>query len=158
LRTLARLAQTHFLALDRACVAGQEARPAQRAAKALVMLHERTGDAVADGTGLAGVAAADDGDADVYPTGHIGYFQRLPEGRAFLMQVPGLLNAGLPDDRRAAVTTWLVRTFAGPSLSPDFQPYTAAEARQYRESRPADIAGTRKRLYEELLAAGYAIK
>jgi cytochrome c5 len=87
----------------------------------------------------------------------IGHFQRLPQGRAFLMQVPGLLNAGLPDDRRAAVTTWLVRTFAGPSLAPDFQPYTAAEARLYRESRPADIAGTRKRLYDELLAAGYAI-
>jgi mono/diheme cytochrome c family protein len=88
----------------------------------------------------------------------IGHFQRLPEGRAFLMQVPGLLNAGLSDDRRAAVTTWLVRTFAGPSLAPGFQPYTAAEARQYRESRPADIAGTRTRLYEALLAAGYAIK
>jgi mono/diheme cytochrome c family protein len=88
----------------------------------------------------------------------IGHFERLPEGRAFLMQVPGLLTAGLPDDRRAAVATWLVRTFAGPSLAPDFQPYTAAEARQYRESRPADIAGTRKRLYEALLAAGYEIR
>jgi mono/diheme cytochrome c family protein len=88
----------------------------------------------------------------------VGHFQRLPAGRAFLLQVPGLLNAGLPDDRRAAVTTWLVRAFAGPSLAPDFQPYTADEARQYRERRPADIAATRKRLYEALLAAGYAIK
>jgi mono/diheme cytochrome c family protein len=88
----------------------------------------------------------------------VGHFQRLPEGRAFLLQVPGLLNAGLPDDRRAAVTSWLVRRFAGPSLPPDFQPYTAAEAREYRESRPADISATRKRLYEELLAAGYAVR
>jgi mono/diheme cytochrome c family protein len=88
----------------------------------------------------------------------IGHFQRLPDGRAFVMQVPGLLNAGLPDDRRAAVATWLVQRFAGPSLPADFQPYTAAEAKRYADTRPADIAARRKRLYEELLALGYPIR
>jgi len=85
----------------------------------------------------------------------VGYFLRTPDGRAFLLQVPGLLNAGLSDQRAADVVTWLVRRFAGPSLPADFEPYTALEARRYRENRPADIAGTRARLYRQFVEAGY---
>jgi mono/diheme cytochrome c family protein len=87
--------------------------------------------------------------------GQIGHLPRLPEGRAFLMQVPGLLNSGLSDERRAAVTTWLILRFAGASLPPEFQPYTADEARRYRETRPADITAVRRRVYAELVAAGF---
>jgi hypothetical protein len=88
----------------------------------------------------------------------VGYFLRLPEGRAFLMQVPGLLNAGLPDGRRAAVTNYVVKTFAGDSLPPDFLPYTTEEAKRYRENRPADIAAKRAQLYQQLNGLGYALK
>jgi hypothetical protein len=88
----------------------------------------------------------------------VGYFLRLPEGRAFLMQVPGLLNAGLPDARRAAVTNYVVKTFAGDSLPPDFLPYTTEEAKRYRENRPADIAARRAQLYQRLNGLGYALK
>ena len=89
--------------------------------------------------------------------GQIGYFVLLPQGRAFLMQVAGLMNSGLPDERAAAVTTYIVETFAGPSLPPDFQPYTAKEAKRYRESRPADIMYRRKALYRQITAAGFPI-
>lgn len=88
----------------------------------------------------------------------IGYFAAIPEGRAMLMQVPGLLNSGLDDARAAAVTTWLVRQFAGVSLPADFKPYTAEEARRYRASRPADINGLRNRLYRQIVESGYALK
>lgn len=88
----------------------------------------------------------------------VGYFVAIPEGRAMLMQASGLLNSGLPDDRAAAVTTWLVRKFAGPSLPADFAPYTAEEARRYRETRPADFAAARERVYRQIVEAGYAIK
>lgn len=91
-------------------------------------------------------------------TDQVGHFLRMPEGRAFLMQVPGLLGARLPDERAAAVTTWMVRAFAGPSLPPDFVPYTAEEAKRYRESRPADVIGRRNALYRQLLEHGYAIQ
>lgn len=90
--------------------------------------------------------------------GQVGYFTALPEGRAMLMQIPGLLGAGLSDERAAAVTTWLVRQFAGDSLPPDFQPYTAEEARRYRATRPADITATRNRLYRQIAESGYDIK
>ena len=91
-------------------------------------------------------------------TGQVGHFLRLPEGRAFLMQVPGLLSARLSDERAAAVTTWMIRTFAGPSLPTDFTPYTAEEAKRHRESRPADVIGKRNALYRQLLENGYTIQ
>jgi len=90
--------------------------------------------------------------------GQIGHFCRLPEGRTFLMQVPGLLSARLTDDRAAAVTTWIVRTCAGASLPTDFTPYTAEEAKRHRKNRPADVIGKRNALYRELLIDGYAIQ
>jgi cytochrome c553 len=88
----------------------------------------------------------------------VGYFAALPDGREMLMQVPGLLNAGLSDARAAAVTTWLVRQFAGPSLPGDFRTYSEEEARRYRETRPADITAKRMGLYRRIVEAGYAIK
>ena len=88
----------------------------------------------------------------------VGYFLRWPEGRAFLLQVPGLLNSGLTDERAAGVVTWLVRRFAGASLPPDFVPYTGEEAGRYREQRPVDIAAARQRLYEQIVAAGYPLR
>lgn len=88
----------------------------------------------------------------------VGYFLRLPEGRAYLMQVPGLLGAGLPDVRAAAVTNYVIETFAGESLPRNFLPYTAGEAKVYRESRPVDVAGRRVDLHERLNRLGYALK
>ncbi len=88
----------------------------------------------------------------------IGYFLLIPEGRAFLMQVAGLLTSGLPYERAAAVTNYIVQTFAGASLPRDFQPYTPDEARLYRETRPADLAQRRYELYVQLNAAGYDLK
>jgi hypothetical protein len=87
----------------------------------------------------------------------IGYFLRFPEGRAFLLQVPGLLAAGLSDERAAGVTNWMIEYFAGVSLSPEFTPYTAEEARRYRLSKPADIPGTRKALEAKLREVGYPV-
>ncbi len=91
-------------------------------------------------------------------TGQIGYFLNLAEGRAFLMQVSGLLNAGLSDERAAGVTNWMIRRFAGPSLPETFDPLTADEARRYRLARPADINATRRAIAAKLNAAGYRIE
>jgi len=88
----------------------------------------------------------------------VGHFLRLSEGRAFVMQVPGLLGVRLPDERAAAVTNWMIREFAGASMPPDFVPYSAGEARQYRESRPADIIGRRDEIYRTLLQQGFVIQ
>ncbi|MCW5622932.1 MAG: cytochrome c [Burkholderiales bacterium] len=88
----------------------------------------------------------------------IGYFLTLPEGRAFLMQVSGLLGAGLTDERAAGVTNWMIEQFAGPSMPKDFLPISAEEARRYRLAKPADIVGTRDAIAARLIEAGYPIK
>ena len=88
----------------------------------------------------------------------VGHFLRVPEGRAFVMQVPGLLGVRLPDERAAAVTNWMIREFAGASLPTDFTPYSADEARRHRESRPADIIGRRDEIYRNLLQQGFVIQ
>jgi hypothetical protein len=88
----------------------------------------------------------------------VGYFLRLPEGRAYLMQVPGLLSTGLRDERAAAVTNYVIEMFAGESLPREFVPYTAEEAKRYREGRPTDVAARRVQLYQQLNGLGYALK
>jgi cytochrome c553 len=88
----------------------------------------------------------------------IGYYLRSEEGRAFLMQVPGLLSAGMSDERAAAVTNYIVLRFAGASLPESFTPYTAAEAKRYRESRPVNIPATRRALVAKLREQGAAMR
>ena len=88
----------------------------------------------------------------------VGYFLRTESGRAYLMQIPGLLNAGMPDARAADVTNYILARFAGASLPENFAPYTTEEAKRYRESRPADIPGRRKLLASELRAVGISIE
>lgn len=90
--------------------------------------------------------------------GQIGYFLQLAEGRELLMQVPGLLSSGLSDDRATAVTNYLVRQFAGPSMPPQFEAYTSDEAKQLRLSRPADITAKRYKLYLDLVQMGYPVQ
>jgi mono/diheme cytochrome c family protein len=80
----------------------------------------------------------------------VGYFLRTEGGRAYLMQIPGLLSAGMPDARAADVTNYILSRFAGASLPENFVPYTEAEAKRYRETRPADIPGRRKVLAAKL--------
>jgi hypothetical protein len=88
----------------------------------------------------------------------VGYFLRTEGGRAYLMQIPGLLSAGMPDARAADVTNYILARFAGTSLPEIFVPYSADEAKRYRESRPADIPGKRRILAAELRAAGVDIR
>src|SRR5206468_207833 len=65
LRRLARLVQAGLLPLDLACVARQEALTLQEDAVVRIDLDERPRDAVPDGAGLAGRAAAVDADAEI---------------------------------------------------------------------------------------------
>src|SRR4249919_1711433 len=74
--------QTDLLALDFAGVAGHESGLAQVAFQRLVVLDQGAGDAEADGAGLAGDAAAFDGDRDVELVGHFGQLERLAHDHA----------------------------------------------------------------------------
>ena len=104
-----------------------------------------------DGRGLAskGIPALQD---------QVGYLLRADVGRAFVMQVPGLLSAGMPDERAADVTNYIILRFAGSSMPDKFSRYDANEAKRYRESRPANIPEIRRLLAAQLNAAGFPIQ
>src|SRR3990167_7197419 len=77
LRSAASLVQADLLALDFACVTGHEARLAQFRLQRVVVLDKTTGDAEADGAGLAGDAATFNRDRDVELIGRLGQHERL---------------------------------------------------------------------------------
>src|SRR5580658_4819818 len=82
LRTAACFATADLLTLDLARVARHESRLTQRLAQRLVVLHERAGNAVTNGAGLAGDAAAADVHTKIKLRGHLNHFQRLAHDHA----------------------------------------------------------------------------
>lgn len=80
----------------------------------------------------------------------VGHFLRLPEGRAYLSQVPGTLNTPLSDGDTAELLNWVLINLGRSSTPPDFQRYTAEDVRAYRASIPEDIPGMRVKLLERL--------
>lgn len=104
-------------------------------------------------------------DASGYPEkgvptmrGALGHFMRLPEGRAFLVQVPGVNNAGLSDEQIAQLTSWMVRQFSADTAPAGWAPYTAAEVVAARAHRPADIAAARAALVARLQRDGLDVR
>lgn len=87
--------------------------------------------------------------------GALGAFLRLPEGRAFLVQVPGVNNAGLGDEQIARVTNWTLEQFSADTLSAGWRPFDAAEVAAARRGRPADIAQRRATIVAELRRLGW---
>jgi len=85
--------------------------------------------------------------------GRVGYFTRIPQGRRYLVQVPNVALNANSDADIAAVLNWLLATYSRAQLPPDFQPYTASEVGELRQAR-IDVAATRRRVIDALLAAG----
>lgn len=87
----------------------------------------------------------------------MGYFVRIPEGRAYLAEVPGVSTAPLSDEEIAQVLNWMLLTFSRPQLPEHFVPYTAAEIRNCRMHKLVDITDTRRRLAAKLRAMGFSV-
>jgi len=90
--------------------------------------------------------------------GVVGHFLRTPEGRAFLVKVPGSRQSQLKDDDLAALLNWLVRTLSPHTAPADFTPYSAAEVRAYRAAPLDDVSRARARILGELAAQGFEIR
>src|SRR5690606_19115655 len=105
LRTLARLAQTDLLALDLAGVAGHETGLAQRATQGFVVGDQCAGDAMANGAGLTGDAATQNGDVDVELLGVLGQFQRLANHHARGFTTEEVLQGAVVDGDLASTRT-----------------------------------------------------
>jgi mono/diheme cytochrome c family protein len=84
----------------------------------------------------------------------VGYFTHLPEGRDYLMRVPGVVFAPISDQRLAAVLNWTLATFSPREVAPDFAPFTTAEVKRHRKNPIVDMRATREGLLARLRAAG----
>ncbi len=78
--------------------------------------------------------------------GQVARFLGVPGGREFLVQVPGVARANLPDERIAALLNWLLRRFDPDHLPGTFRPYSSAEVARLRASPEVRVADRRARL------------
>ena len=82
-----------------------------------------------------------------------GRFSKLPEGRAFLVQVPGTSRSPLDNAETAALLNWMLTTFAKVE---DLEPFSEQEVAEYRKTRLSDVADARRKVIEKLgNGAGY---
>jgi hypothetical protein len=90
--------------------------------------------------------------------GSIGYFLRVPEGRAFLVQVPGTSQSSLNDADTAELLNWMVRAMAQNEVPADFSPYTRDEVSRLRGHPLDDVTAVRTSVVGRLQQMGYRIK
>lgn len=81
--------------------------------------------------------------------GQLAAMLAVPEGREYLVQVPGTANSPLGHEETAALLNWLIPQME-PGGSARFEPYTAAEVERLRAAPVRDIAATRERVIGRL--------
>ena len=93
----------------------------------------------------------------VPPLAHaLGRFMRTPEGRNYILRVPGAANSVLSDEQLAAVLNWLAQTYDGDELTSEVQLFTAAEVTSQRHSPLTSVLATRRDVVRALAATGPA--
>lgn len=88
----------------------------------------------------------------------VGHFLRIPEGRAFLVGVPGTSQSSLGDGGTAELLNWMVGALSPDAVPPNFLPYTRDEVTRLRASSLADVAAVRASVVGRLQKMGYRIE
>ena len=76
----------------------------------------------------------------------LGRFLQHPEGRDFLVRVPGVMGSGLGDDDVAQVTNWVFSTLVTDVNRQTFVPYTPQEIKKARTNPLPDVLATRRHI------------
>jgi cytochrome c553 len=82
-------------------------------------------------------------------------YMRLPEGRNYVLRVPGAANSVLSDAQLAAVLNWLATTYAPPGETAPAA-FSTEEVTRTRHTPLADVQGTRRAVVRALAASGPA--
>lgn len=82
-------------------------------------------------------------------------FMRIPEGRSYVLRVPGASNAMLSDAQLAEVLNWIAARFDADQL-PQAAPFTAQEVSANRHLPMASVQATRREVVKQLAASGPA--
>jgi mono/diheme cytochrome c family protein len=93
----------------------------------------------------------------VPPLAHaLGSYMRTPEGRNYILRVPGAANSVLSDAQLASVLNWLAKTYAAEELSASVPLFTTEEVTRTRHSPLASVLATRREVVKALEATGHA--
>ena len=87
--------------------------------------------------------------------GSVSLFMRTPEGRDYVLRVPGAANSALADAQLAAVLNWLAETYGAPA-APQPAPFTVDEVTRVRRTPLADVQARRREVVRFLAASGAA--
>ena len=80
----------------------------------------------------------------------VGHFLSVPDGREYLIRVPGSANAPLSDNRLAEVLNWMLWRISSDELPADFLPYTESEVGKWRKEPLQDVVEHRATLIERI--------
>lgn len=86
--------------------------------------------------------------------GEVGKLLHVPDGRAYLIQVPGVANANLSDAELARLLNWLPGRFDPAHAPAEAAPFTAEEVARLRASRRGDVLAQREKAAVQLRALG----
>lgn len=73
-------------------------------------------------------------------------FSATPEGRQYVIRVPGVAQSPLSDDETATLLNWMARNLSDLAPPPDFVDYSAPEIRRWRTQPLAQVSSVRARL------------
>jgi len=92
---------------------------------------------------------------DAVPAANVPSLQELgplmfsPEGREYIVRVPGVSQTAMSNDQLAAVLNWVLAEFNAGTLPDDFEPYSAEEVGIAREKILVDPLKTRTAILSE---------
>ena len=87
--------------------------------------------------------------------GALARFMRTPEGRDYVLRVPGAANSALADAQLAAVLNWLAERYSAPD-EPRVAPFTVEEIARVRHTPLTNVLATRREVIGSLAASGVA--
>ncbi len=74
----------------------------------------------------------------------------FPEGREFILRVPGVAQSVLSDDQTAELLNWMARRLSDLSVPDRFMDYTGAEVARWRHQPLAAVRSVRQGLMQRL--------
>ncbi len=87
--------------------------------------------------------------------GTLGLYMRTPEGRNYVLRVPGAANSALADAQLTAVLNWLATRFPSAGAAPPAA-FTTEEVTQARRTPLPDVQVRRHEVIRALAATGAA--
>lgn len=103
-----------------------------------------------DGTGQSSAGIPDF-------VGKVGVFASLPEGRAYLLHVPGVIGSSLSNKEIADLLNYVMEMYAGESLPVPYEPFSADEVATLRTTEVGNVVKYRRVVAAKLAESGIKV-